>query len=80
MRALLFNKTLTKVLVEYSDYSNIFSIEKIAKLLKNVKINKYIIELEEDLQLSFKLFYNLKLVELETVKIYIETNLAKYFI
>ena len=46
--ALLFDKAFTKVLVEYSNYSNVFSAENIAELPENTGINKYIIKLEED--------------------------------
>ena len=44
--ALLFDKTLTKISAEYSDY-NIFLVENIAKLSKIIKINKYAIKLEK---------------------------------
>ena len=78
--ALLFDKALIKVPVEYFDYSNIFSVENIAKLLENIRINEHIIELEEGKQPPFNLIYSLGLVELEILKIYIETNLANGFI
>ena len=78
--ALLFNKVLTKVLAKYFDYSNIFLIENVAKLLENIRINEYAIKLEKDKQLLFNLIYNLGLVELETLKTYIKTNLAASFI
>ena len=80
IEALLFNKAFTNVLAEYSSYSNIFSVKNIAKLLENTRINEYTIELEEDKQLSFGLIYSLELVKLETLKIYIKTNLANGFI
>ena len=50
------------------------------KLLENIKINKYAIKLKEDKQPPFEPIYNLKLVELETLKIYIKINLANSFI
>ena len=78
--ALLFNKTLTKVLAEYFDYSNVFLMEYIAKLLKNTGINKHTIELEKDKQPPFGLIYSLEPVELETLKTYIKINLANSFI
>ena len=80
VRALLFNKAPTKILVEYSDYSNIFSAEYVAELPENAGINKYVIELEEDKQLSFELIYSLGPVKLEILKTYIKTNLANGFI
>ena len=59
VRVLLFDKTFTEVLVEYSDYSNVFSAENIASLPENTKINKHIIIFEEDKQPPFSLIYNL---------------------
>ena len=78
--ALLFNKVLTKVLVEYFDYNNIFLVENAIKLSKNSIINKYAIELKENKQPLFKSIYNLKLVDLKTLKTYIKTNLVNSFI
>ena len=78
--ALLFNKASTKVSAEYSNYNNVFSVEYIIKLSENIKMNEYVIKLKESKQLSFGLIYNLELVELETLKTYIKTNLANGFI
>ena len=78
--ALLFNKALTKVLVEYSDYSNIFSVKNAAELSENNRMNEYAIELEDVKQPLFRPIYSLGPVELKTLKIYIESNLANCFI
>lgn len=43
-------------------------------------INKYAIDLERDKQTLYRPIYNLDLVELETLKTYIQTNFAKTFI
>lgn len=43
-------------------------------------MHNYIIELEKDKQLSYCLTYNLRLVKLEMLKAYIETNLVNNFI
>ena len=43
-------------------------------------MNNLVIKLKKNKQLSFKLIYNLKLVELEILKIYIKTNLVNSFI
>ena len=80
VKALLFNEILIEILVEYSNYNNIFSIEYIAELLKNTGINEHTIELEEGKQPPFRSIYSLKPVELKTLKTYIETNLANGFI
>ena len=78
--ALLFNKAPIEVLVEYSDYSNVFLAEYTAELPKNTGINEHTIKLEEGKQPPFGPIYSLGLVKLETLKIYIKTNLANGFI
>ena len=78
--ALLFNKAPTEVPAEYSDYSNIFLAEYAAELPENTRMNEHAIKLEDDKQLPFRLIYSLRLVELETLKTYIKTNLANGFI
>ncbi len=55
-------------------------LKLIAKLSEHMRINNYVIELVNDRQLSYNLIYNLGLIELETLKIYIENNLANSFI
>ena len=80
VEALLFDKVPTKVLAEYSNYNNVFSVENVAELLKNTGINKYTIKLEENKQPFFKPNYSLGPVELETLKTYIKINLAHSFI
>ena len=78
--ALLFNEAPTEVPAEYSDYSDIFLAENVAELPENTGINEYAIELEEGKQPPFGPIYSLGPVELETLKTYIETNLANGFI
>ena len=78
--ALLFDKAFTKVSAEYSDYSNVFSAENAAELPENTGMNEHAIELEEGKQPPFGPIYSLGPVELETLKTYIETNLANGFI
>ena len=78
--ALLFDEAPTEVPAEYSDYSDVFSVENAAELRENTGINKHAIKLEEGKQPLFGLIYSLEPVELETLKIYIETNLANGFI
>ena len=76
----IFNEALTKVLEEYSDYSDIFSAKNGEELSKNSGINKYVIKLEKGKQLFFGPIYSLGLVEFETLQTYIKTNLAIGFI
>ena len=78
--ALLFNEAPTEIPAEYSDYSNIFLAEYATELLENTEMNEHAIKLEEGKQLSFELIYSLELIELDTLKTYIETNLAISFI
>ena len=78
--ALLFDKALTKVPAEYSDYNNVFLAENAAELPENIRINEHAIELEESKQSPFGPIYSLGPVELETLKTYIKTNLASGFI
>ena len=54
--------------------------ENAAELPENTGMNEYAIKLEEGKQLPFGPIYNLGLVELETLKKYIKTNLANGFI
>ena len=51
-----------------------------AELSKNTGINEHAIKLEENKQLSFGPIYSLGWMKLETLKTYIETNLANGFI
>lgn len=50
------------------------------ELSENSGINKYTIELIEGKQSSYNPIYSLGLVELEMLKVYIETNLKTSFI
>ena len=45
---LLFDKASTEVPVEYSDYSDVFSVENAAELPENIGMNKHAIKLKED--------------------------------
>ena len=65
--------------IEYSDFADIF-LEKLANVLsEQTGAKKHEIELEEDTQPPYRPIYNLGPVELETLKTYIETNLANGF-
>ena len=78
--ALIFNKAPTEVPAEYSNYSDVFSAENVAKLPENTGMNKHAIKLAESKQPLFGPIYSLGPVKLETLKTYIETNLANGFI
>lgn len=65
---------------KYSDFANVFSKRSVAKLPKRSDIIKYTIDLGLGKQPPYGLIYSLEPIELETLKIYIETNLANDFI
>lgn len=50
------------------------------ELLENNNINKYIIELIESIEYSYKPFYSQDMVELKTIKVNIEIHLKTSFI
>ena len=47
IKALIFNKALTAVRMEYSNYSNVFLAEYVAKFLEYIRINDYAIKLKK---------------------------------
>lgn len=67
-------------LKEYTNFSDVFFKEFASILPKRLDINEYAIDLEPDKQPSYKPIYNLVLVELETLRPYVKTNLANKFI
>ena len=69
-----------KILDEYSDFTDIFSEEKGLVLLERTELNEHAIDLENSKQPPYGPIYNLGLVELETLKTYIETHLKTRFI
>lgn len=71
-----------KVIVpeKYLDFLNVFSKKLIVELFEYFNINKYAINLESYKKPPYRLIYSLGLVELETLKTYIETNLINSFI
>ena len=78
--ALKQDKAPTKVLSEYVDYADVFSFNLTMELPKNTGINKHAIELQNGKQPFYRLIYNLQLMELETLKIYIKIHLKTGFI
>ena len=77
---LIAEKALIKVSAEYSDFADVFSPHLATELLEHTEINTHAIDLEEGNQPPYGSIYSLKPVELETLKIYIENNLANGFI
>ena len=69
-----------KVPTEYSDFTDDFSPDLATELPEHTEFNTYAIDLEEDKQQLYGPIYSLGPVELETLKIYIKTNLPNGFI
>ena len=76
----LFIAEKVTVPAEYSDFANVFSKKSAEMLPKRIGINKHAIKLEDGKQPPYGPIYSLGPVELETLKTYIETNLANGFI
>ena len=70
----------TGIPIEYSDFSNTFSSDSTAELPEYTGINNHPINLLDNKPPSYSLIYSLGPVELETLKTYIEANLASGFI
>ena len=77
--ALLLAKKVT-VPVKYLYFANVFSEKSANVLPEQTGANEHAIELEKGKQPPYGPIYSLGPVELETVKPYIETNLANSFI
>ena len=77
---LIAKEALTKVLAKYSNFVDVFSPDLASELPKHTGINDYAIELVDGQQPLYEPIYSLGPLELETLKAYIETNLANRFI
>lgn len=71
------NKNLIIILPKCFKFIDIFSPKYITKLAKHTNINNYVIDLVENQLSPYKPIYNLGSVELEMLKTYNNTNLAK---
>ena len=80
IRLLQVNKIPITIFAKYSNYIDIFLFKFAIKLSKYIDINNYTIKLEKNKQPFYSLIYSLKLIELEILKVYIETNLVNSFI
>ena len=77
---LIAQEAPTKIPAKYSDFADVFSPDLASKLPEHIRINDHAIELVDGQQPPYGPIYNLRLVELETLKAYIKTNLANGFI
>ncbi len=74
------DEALTKISSKYADFADVFLPKLAAKLPEHTGINDYAIELVDDWQPLYGPIYSLGPVKLETLKAYIENNLANDFI
>ena len=65
---------------DYADFSDVFSKESASVLPNCLNINQHAIDLEPSKQKPYRLIYSLDPMKLETLKTYIEINLANQFI
>lgn len=79
-KAQIADKAPITLLIEYSNFTDVFSKKSAVVLLEHTEIKTHAIDLEESKQPYYGLIYSLRPVELETLKIYIENNLANHFI
>lgn len=77
---LQFDKASTKILFKYVDFPNVFSLNLVIKLLRNTGIDKHAMELVNCKQPSYRPICAFSLLELETLKTYIENYLKNGFI
>ncbi len=69
-----------KILCKYTDFADVFLPKLATKLLEHTGINDHGIELVDDWQPLYSPINNLGPMELETLKAYIQNNLAQNFI
>lgn len=65
---------------KYAEFANIFSTKNVATLLKYIRANNHTIKLIKNQKPFYEFIHSLVLVELKTLKIDIEANLANDFI
>ena len=75
-----WDKAFAKILAKYADYTDVFSLNLAMELFENTGMNKHTIKLINGKQPPYGPIYILSWVELETLKIYIETHLKTGFI
>ena len=78
--SLITKEAPTKVPAKYSDFTDVFSPDLASELPEHTGINDHTIELVDGQQPPYRPIYSLGPVEVETLKAYIETNLANGFI
>lgn len=81
-KVLIFLLDIKKIniLIQYSNFANVFLSNSAIKLLKYIGISNNLIDLIDNKRLFYSLIYSLELVELKTLKSYIKTNLTSKFL
>ena len=74
------NSEETEIPAEYSDFSNVFSLDSTAELPEHTRINNHPINLLDNKQPPYGPIYSPRPVESEILKTYIKANLASSFI
>ena len=77
---LIAEEALTKVLIKYLDFTDVFSPDLASDFPEHTRINNHAIKLVDGQQPPYGLIYNLKPVELKTLNAYIKTNPINRFI
>ena len=80
MSGLIAKEAPTKDPTKYSEFADIFFPDLATEFFEYTEVNTHAIDLEEGKQPLYGPIYSLGPVELETLKTYIETNLANGFI
>ena len=78
--SLIATKASTNIPNKYNDFADVFFLVLESKLSEHTGINEHAIKLVNGQQPAYRPIYSLGLIELETLKAYIETNLANKFI
>ena len=73
---LIVKEISRKISDKYMNFVDVFSLDLTFELLEHNEIYDHAIKLVDDQQPLYKLIYSLEPVELETLKAYIEINLA----
>ena len=76
----MFVAKAVKILTKYLDFSNGFLKEKTSILPEVTKLNQHAIKLPKNHQLFYRPIDSLNLIELKTLKAYIQNNFANDFI
>lgn len=78
--SLIAKEALREVFVKFANFADVFFSDLMFKLFEYIGINNHAIKLVDSQQLFYQLIYSIGPIELEILKVYIETNLVNGFI